>query len=495
MASAYQSRPYDSSAHTARMGDLLRARGEVAAREASVRGQAWAGAAQDIGQTISGTMGQLVAYQQAEPRRRREEAQMAKAEREERRQGNLEGVMQMAGQLPPEDAIDLLRKEGYTQEAGQMQAQLSQARRDGIADQKAKLELASTQLNKALDLLSAVDGAPEPDRPTAYSSVAPQVRELVGEDLGKMVPDAYDPRFMANAMEWGMSAKDKLSARREAITNLRLDHKDKRDADEHFTETLSKWLGTVDDQQEWTDALQNARDLGAPAETLAKFGDAYSPEAVAKAVSFTAKERPPAAAGSLEDYVNVKTQENGGKPLTPAQIRQARAEYTAAGRDPSGKDDAGRTMAQLQAARDRRYDRMREVEKGIEGGTIQPADAEAMQHRIDSEYALATGQQPPPPLRQAPTDLVASEGRTSYEAPREAPRNAGGTMGDLLRPQPSHAPSSPFGAQPASAAPAPASQVPPEVAEVLQGLPPGRHTLSDGSVWQITGDGKVARVK
>jgi hypothetical protein len=81
-----------------------------------------------------------------------------------------------------------------------------------------------------------------------------------------------------------------------------------------------------------------------------------------------------------------------------------------------------------------------------------------------------------------------------------SPPPAGGAPGTpTLRFNPQTGKVEPVGGQTATAptqAPTPAAGgVPPAVAAVLQGATPGRHTLSDGSVWQKDQNGRITRIK
>ena len=70
MPSAYQRRTYDNSQHTGRMGDLIRMQGAVRADATQQGGQNSARMWQNIGQTVQGTMGELVRQVEDLPRQR-----------------------------------------------------------------------------------------------------------------------------------------------------------------------------------------------------------------------------------------------------------------------------------------------------------------------------------------------------------------------------------------------------------------------------------------
>lgn len=508
MPSAYQATPYDSRFGTARMGDLIQTRGSAVAQGHLQRGAAAAQAWTSLGQIVSGTMSDLVKLKMDEPRRRYEQARMDKAEREERRASNLEGVMQMAGQLPPDEGIELLRREGYQKEAGELLKQVSEARRQALTEVKTQYEVKEQRLNEALNLLAGVEATPKAQRQTAYAAAVPKMRELVGDELAQMLPDQYDPAFTPRALEWGMSAKDKLATRREALTLAEKKPKDARDADEYFTKAGATWLSTVDSQEEWDQAVSALGKLGAAPETLSKFGTRYSPEAVAKAASFVQKERPPAAAGSFEDYVQTLEARNDGKPLSKTQMLEARREWNAAGRAPAsgGRDLENTRVDNLRAAEQWKQREISNLEKAIRAGefvnwSTGEQDAAAIDRekaRIQTSYQAQLGMQPA--VDAAPP-------------PPPGPRNAG-SMGDLLpvashepagRPAPPVRPAgSPLGAGQAVAAPAPAPAgpagprplPPPEpVAKALEGQQPGEYELSDGSVWLVHENGTIVQVK
>lgn len=411
MPSAYQRRTYDNSQHTGRMGDLLRARSETDARALEQAGQNSARMWSDMGGIAANTMGQLASYADQAPERRLREAQAKRIESQTQdeataraTQAHIDKVLKESvdpktgrldypkaaaaiGQVSPEQA------EGYWAKADAQTVEAT--KRDAERAREVAKRLAAVVMASDEDE-SAGPGVLQ-TAPRLYASVR---EEAIASGLIKPdeLPEAYDPSVVKQEVLQAMTA------------------------DQVF-------------QKLWAAKPANAE------YTLNPGDQRFSGN---RMIAQNTNERPGAQpnAGSLEDYIRVKTQENGGKPLSAAQIRTARAEYTAAGRPPSEPPPTGPTPAQIQRARDNRFDRLAK----LSADTLLSADERARQTwEIEREFAVATGA-PEPPRPFGPQDVIASEGRTSYEA--QPPRNA--TMGDMTRPP---QPSAPLGAPPAAAAP------------------------------------------
>lgn len=474
MPQAFQRDVYDGSRGEARMADLVTQRGQVEATNELRKGQATGQMFTTLGEIAIGTMNDIVRYKQAEPRRRREEAQFAKIDREEKRASNLQGVMQIAGNMPPEEGIELLRKEGYQKEAGELSKQVNDTRRQAIADQKLQIEVGDARLGQALNILASVELLPVEERQAAYTAKVEKVRGLVGEDLGAMVPNEYSPDFAAGAQQWGMKASEKLKMRNEALEKLEGTPKDKRESDEYFTKAVGTWLQTVDNQEEWDSAIKNASALGASKETLAKFGATFSPEAVQTARGLSQRDRQPAAAGSLEDYITTLQTEKG-RPLTAAEMNQGRDDYMK--RAGTGSD-GGLTASQKNTVIRWKAAEMRLLEK--DKPLLSDEEYQERKARIedDADDQLGVAPKPRPPV------FTASEGRSAPMTPAASASAIAGTMGDITTPGASAPPARPpmagptagrpaappMGAAPAAAAPPPprptAARPMPQVGEV-----------------------------
>ena len=446
MASAYQSRPYDRSAHTARMGDLIRARGDVQANAVAQAGQNSARMWQDVGQTVAGTMGDLIRLQQELPRQRESDERRAREAQERETQAKVGEALKQSID-PATGRLDFTKAASLIGQVDPVQAESYWQKAD--AETEAKTKRDGEKAREVAKRLGVVLLAAEKDQtsgsgslqsaPVAYRSA----REAALKD-GLVEPDELPEEFDQAVVEQTVL---------EAMT-----------AEQVFQRL---WAAKPKAPQRSTKVVNN------------KIVDENTGEVVYAGDPEPTKRNTSVVDGRIVD-------------IDTGKVVYASPE---AGK---GKD-TDLTAAQRQAARDRRYDRLQDIEKLVGQGVLAPEDAERKQHEIESEYARAVGEAPPPPLRQAPSDLVASEGRTSYEAPRNA------TMGDLTRPPASGSP--PLGAGPASAAPPPQAPpmppqaaprpmpshgVPPDVAEVLAGQKPGRYRLSDGSMWVVDAQGGVS---
>ncbi len=223
-----------------------------------------------------GQMMQLRAFQQqnderalvAEKNRRALQAQEAFQRAVQARQGDYDA------------AVKDLELGGFADEAMSVRTALFEQRKKLADELKVSLDNRSAALTQGSRLLQGVT------TPEQYAAVLPEIRSLVGPSLAQQIPEAFDPAFVAQAVQWGMSAADvsgRLSAAASSLNAAIAAKKEGRDADKEFTASLAGWLPHVGSQEEWTQALQTAQQAGAPPSVLAKFGEQFSPEAAQKA--------------------------------------------------------------------------------------------------------------------------------------------------------------------------------------------------------------------
>lgn len=339
MIGPFQARPYDGSQGARRLSDLALERGRVSAEGSLRQGATWGGAVSDVANIAAGTMAKLGQIEEDRPfREQRATAAKADTAKNNRRMA-LDDALKAAGQYDPDDAIEFLRKEGFAEEATAMQKELSVARENEIDAQGKKLKFAADSLANAGTILSSVRDAVGAEAET-YAAVLPKLRELVGPDLGKALPETYDPKFVEKAMTWGMSTKDRLTLQAETVKNSNLTGKDKRERDEYFTGALSKMLGTAQSQEQWAEALTYARGMGAPVETISKFGTDFSPEAAARAAQLGGEKKTAPTAGSFGSFVEAAS---GGKPVDANTLLNLRRKWEDAGRKPDAPGGGNNT--------------------------------------------------------------------------------------------------------------------------------------------------------
>jgi hypothetical protein len=461
-AQPYQSRYSGAIANLVGAGDRARAQALQVAGDASAR------MVGDLGQQIGTTLAQFAKHkmQTEDPQYKLDQVRLRKLQEEEQDDTLLRRALAANGG-DPEKALEALRGQGQigVNAASKLQKQVTDARRSALDDQHKQLTFLKDRIDIAAKLLPAL---PEKaDDPTAleafrgaYATVLPQLRATVGKELSQHTPEPDAPDLLARVgtmLDWGTTASQRLEARRVALDLARQGvegSKDARAADEYFTKALGTWLSTVDSQEEWDQALKETKALGAKAETLAKFGLQWSPEAAARATTFTGKEPKlhpvtvPGVDGPVRKLVGEEDLKRGVKTYVAPNKPPASAVLTPASR---ASIEQWRTEALLKL----------------------------------TELARATD-----PYKPAPTPEQLAEARGIIE------RSYLAQIGRTAPAMPPMQPVASHGAPPPAvpvAPPKPAANVaaPPAVVSMLKGQKPGIYKLSDGTAWTLKADGTI----
>jgi hypothetical protein len=301
-----------------RIGELLRYRGQAEADAIRAGGQIAGNLGMNLGNIASQAAGQIAQHLSPEAK-----AERAKADR----QAKFTALMDESDDLTPEQFIQKLKANGLHDEAMKMEtARLDQVSKS-IDLQVKQGTLAKERLTQAITLLDAVNTAPEAERPAIYAAQVPKIRELVGPELGTLVKDQYDPAFLDNALTWGMDATQKLSARAAALTKLATQTSNADARDKNAREALMELLPTASNQDEWDDALALAKASGARPETLAIFGDTFSPEAVQRATAAKVGPQDAPDVGTFADHMSRKAKREG-RPVASYTEREVLREKT-----------------------------------------------------------------------------------------------------------------------------------------------------------------------
>lgn len=189
----------------------------------------------------------------------------------------------------PDVALRTLDAAGHATAATALRTQLTAARIKGLEQVKLENETSTQTLKQAGGLLASVQASDAPA--DAYMRVLPQVRKLVGPDIAQKLPDAYDPGFVAQALNWGSTAAETMQTRariaaaaKDAIatttSTLELQRK--------MSDYLGQWSQTVENQDDWTKMLANAKALGASPALLEKIGATFSTSAQKRASALVA---------------------------------------------------------------------------------------------------------------------------------------------------------------------------------------------------------------
>lgn len=373
------------------MLSLIQAPGQARARAAEFGGQAAAQAELARGQgnaQIAGAVGNTLSNLVQAPARAREIDLQAQADKLKSRvmteqthelddKDLIQKVMQATGN-DPDATVKELEASGHHDAASAVRSQVHATRMQALDETDKQLKVSAERIKQAQSLLPS-----PPDDPTdqsamddfrrRYAQALPSIQKIVGDDIGKTLPSPDDPNLSAGVsrlQEFGASLTERTAMRRAAIAAAQAavaKAKEGRDADADWTKSLGKYLSTVDSQEEWAQALANAKHAGATDLTLSKFSPTYSPEAAAKALKLV--ETPTQAAGpklgSDEAYLAKWATDHGIDPakMTAAQQNQAAAEKAAATRAPDKGPSTEATIAQKATAERWKADQLEQLEE------------------------------------------------------------------------------------------------------------------------------------
>lgn len=481
-------------------------------------GQIAANAASSIGQIASGTLHDFLSYKLEQPRRDLiaaqagvERAKLSDIQRAEADDKAVREALQATGG-DHDAALQVLDTRNPTA-AQKLRSALTEGRIKGLDEQDKTLKVVNDKLKTASQLLQGVPTADDPW--TAYANILPKVREVVGPDLSKHLPDDYDPDTVGQAITWGETAQQTLERRRAALETARegvATNKDARERDAYFTKALGQWLPTVSTQDEWDKALGSVKALGASPETLARFGAQYSPEAVQRAATFgltpeeQARANKPPTAGSVADFFATYARDVVHKPLDALTVQDkevAAHRWAMAHKVDSPTElTAGKRTELVQTILKYPsvYHDLTDTTKSAIAGELNAAGFTGFARQA-TPATLAAAE------RWRQEQLVALE--TRFKAAQALPETHGVMTAEDLqaakdainvsyRAQIGGSAAAPVAAPPAApaarsaAAPKPKTvTVPAPVATALKGQKPGKYTLSDHSVWIVGKDGTV----
>jgi hypothetical protein len=502
----YQYLPQETyrSPYTTTLASLMGAPDRAQAGAAMASGQAWAGAAQQVGSQVATGLHDLMRYQEAAPQREMTQIQLRQARETQADDAATRFAFQDA-KGDPIKAVETLEQGGNYGPAMKIRSQLNEQRLKGLDEVKKTLEITDDRLKTASQLLQGVSGAPDPA--AAYAAVLPKVRAVIGQDLAGHLPDAYNPDVVKQAMSWGMKASEVVALRRQATLDANSAIRNaltKTELVDKLTHASATWAQTIDTPEEWAQMLEQVKHLGGDSapDVLAKFAPDYSPDAVAAATKLL---------GQVPTYreADVLATVDGKTRLVRAGFDPKRNQYFLPGTDVAlqnvrplpAKEGAALNSTELTKALIANPEIYNDLTDSVkselwQSGTLRQAGftpparrdsgssravAERWKttqlHKIDENVALGIYGQ------GTDAQTAAAAAREEIEASYRA------QIGGAEKP----APATPGGPPVAAKTPpkAKAAAVPDAVTQVLSKQKPGKYTLSDGSKWIVDKAGAI----
>jgi hypothetical protein len=462
------------------------------ARAAAIQqsGQAIAQGAQQVGQDINATANNLVRLKLDEPRRQMEGIELARAQRAEQDEKDAKQAFQDA-QGDPSKALTLLETKGNYQVAMKLRGQLNQQRIQDLDLMGKTLDETHKRLEQASQLVQGVMSSQDPA--SAWPTVAPRVRALVGEQLAAHVPDDYSPDFANQALAWGTKVSDTIRMRRDAaqgaLAGLR-SAVTKTDLTNKLTDATAKWAQTVESQDDWDNARKQIKLLGGDTAdgVLSRFPAEYSDALKGTALKIQ-------QAGQTVKFQHETVQYTGAD----GKVHIGEANYDAA----KGMWFAPGSDTPLTNVQKFERDRVGEIDRGGLVKTVLD-HPEAYNDLTDTAKTAiwpalnAAGFKPPAAKDRGASPATAERWRMNqlerldreYRAQRGMPEGVPGYISPEEYERQKSAIEASYRAQLGSAA-SPTTQTP---QTLLSDKHPGKYTLTDGSIWIKDRDGSIRNV-
>lgn len=473
MPPPYQRMPMDRTAHRSRMTNLILRGGDAEAQGRRQQGEIDAQMRSGMANLASSAVRSGVAEFSPEAELRRREmaersATLDDKARERSRAHNLDGLMQMAGQMPPDEAAALLDQEGYRDEAAHLRQQTNQQRqaaRDQAAEQYAA---AARNLEQASSLMLSVSRRSTPEAQQAqYAVVVPKVRELLGPkgaaELG--VTDDYNADVVAGAAEWTMTAAQTVNHRRQLIQDANLEGRTEEQRLHAGATFLAGLQASEDTQEGWESNIALATAMGVPSSAVEVIGREFTPEAQAKARKLAPpKKASDSRTGDFEALVRTIA-DRKGRPLTEDELLRARRQWEDAGRAPREPRDPkdGPDLPSLE-------------------------DIAAYRARVEDSYkrqVTARDNELPSQEQMAVSERWRASELAKLDELERRVKRAGGGMAGIAGQSP----------RPTTTARPEQIQVPTAVRNAMTKGPGEYGPFSDGSVWRLGRDNRITRIK
>lgn len=231
----------------------------------------------------------------------------------------------------PDTAIDELYKGGRAEAAGVLSKSVYEHRKAKAEETKRTLENQDKQLTFATQIFQGVTDQASLD--TARKAAA-----VIVPDLIQYVPQEYDPKKVAQVVDWGTSRAEHLKSQQDAIANAnkawdlslqqakdwRERDKNNRDAREYWTQAASALMPTSTSQEEWDAHQALLANSGAPLDLLAEYGNQYTPAAVENAKKLAMKPTDVAAVAH-QKVEETQGQQNIGLRTREVAVREEEA--------------------------------------------------------------------------------------------------------------------------------------------------------------------------
>ena len=391
---AYENETAPTLINLIRQGGQDRARaietgGQAAANAALASGQASA----QIGQVVGNTLANLVqipeqkkAYELHHQEQALRTRQVDEATKQYQQKDLIDKVMQKTGGDPEATLRELRQADPGAAET--FSTHLHTARMSALDESAKQLDVTGKALNTARQLLPVRPTDPKDEAGQViyrqqYKDARDGISKIIGPDLSKSLPDPTDPELFTKVQqleEWGMTQAQVLQQRRLALQIAQDGVKaqqEGRNADAYHTKALGTYLSTAQSQEEWTQAIQNAKHMGASDETLAKFGEAFSPEAVQRAGTLGQVKVDKVTPGTPEDAIVTWAKEHNRpvQSLSLVEKNRIRSQYAAATREPDKGPSSEATIAQKAQAERWKSDQLQRVEERYRASNAPYLDA------------------------------------------------------------------------------------------------------------------------
>jgi hypothetical protein len=185
-----------------------------------------------------------------------------------------------------DEVVNELHSLGEPDKALDLQSQIAKVREEEATSALKSLDTTKAKWALGTAIVRAMraeaEGVEDPATlKTIFDKHKGELVKVVGAETAAKIGDRYDPKVLAAAEEYGLTAEQSAQRQRDAvarITETRLGGKQKEESDQQWSQSAWDGLSSATNQQEWTKVLTFLDGQGLPAYIRRNLPEEFSPQ-------------------------------------------------------------------------------------------------------------------------------------------------------------------------------------------------------------------------